>query len=97
MLDERQTSILRTKLQSLSLMYRFVIVLVVVFVIYQRINLRDGQKLNQVEKFDYKYNLVEKYEQERLSDNADDPPFKRILYWNDVRYCRLSEISFEIF
>lgn len=96
MLDERHTSILRTKLQSLSLMYRFVIVLVVVFVIYQRINLRDGQKLNQVEKLDYKYNLVEKYEQERLSDNAD-PPFKRILYWNDVRYCRLSEISFEIF
>jgi hypothetical protein len=85
-------SVLRSKLQLPSV--RFVIVFVSLFLyvfIYQRINLRDGQQLDSAEKLAYKYNLVEKYEQEKLPDNVD-PPFKRILYWNDVRYCRILSI-----
>jgi hypothetical protein len=30
-----------------------------------------------------RYGLVERYEQEKLDDEAF-PPFKRILFWNDV-------------
>jgi hypothetical protein len=33
---------------------------------------------------DERYGLVEKYEQDQLEDDAD-PPFKRILFWNDVQ------------
>ena len=31
-----------------------------------------------------RYELVEKYEQDKLMEV--DPPFKRILFWNDVRW-----------
>ena len=30
-----------------------------------------------------RYALVERYERDQLAD-ADDPPFKRILFWNTV-------------
>jgi hypothetical protein len=30
-----------------------------------------------------RYGLVERYEQEKMKDDAD-PPFKRILFWNTV-------------
>jgi hypothetical protein len=32
---------------------------------------------------DERFKLVERYEQDQLEDDAD-PPFKRILFWNDV-------------
>jgi hypothetical protein len=32
---------------------------------------------------DERFKLVERYEQDKLEDDAD-PPFKRILFWNDV-------------
>jgi hypothetical protein len=63
---------------------RFAIVFVSLFLIYQRITvLNDHEQSDQVEKLVNKYNLVEKYEQDKLLDV--DPPFKRILFWNDVR------------
>ena len=70
----------RSKLLSV----RFLIVFVSLFLIYQRITVLNGHKQSdQVENLVNKYNLVEKYEQDKLLDV--DPPFKRILFWNDVR------------
>ena len=78
----RYFSPLRSKMQLRSV--RFVIVFVSLFLIYQRIIVRDDGQLDPLEKRAYKYNLIERYEQDRLLDNVD-PSFKRILFWNDVR------------
>ncbi|XP_046638191.1 alpha-(1,3)-fucosyltransferase C-like [Daphnia pulicaria] len=73
----RQFSSFCSKVQLLSV--RFVIILILsLFVIYQKVIFRDGQ---QLEKFANKYELALKYEQDTLSDV--DPPFKQILFWND--------------
>jgi hypothetical protein len=83
----RYFSPLRSKLQLLSVRFFIPVVFIIsLFLIYQRIIVRDGQQLfdSPLKKRAYKYNLMEKYEQEHLSDD-DDPPFKRILFWNDVR------------
>jgi hypothetical protein len=88
----RQFSSFCSKVQLLSV--RFVIILILsLFVIYQKVIFRDGQ---QLEKFANKYELALKYEQDTLSDV--DPPFKQILFWNDVRHFSIIKVHlFQIF
>jgi hypothetical protein len=75
----RKFSSFRSKLQLLSV--RLIIALISLFVICKKIIFRDGQ---QLEKIANKYELALKYEQDTLLDV--DPPFKQILFWNDVRH-----------
>jgi hypothetical protein len=80
-------SYFRSKLQLLS-----VVLFVVVFLVYQRIILRDDRQLDPIEKLPIKHNLVEAYEQDTLSDV--DSLFKQILFWNDVRHFLIIKVQF---
>ncbi len=88
MIDGHHLSHLRSKLQLLSVRFVILIFFVTVFLMYQRTILHHAGHLFRfpvLEKLPDKYNLVEKYEQDTLLDGVD-PPFKRILFWNDVRH-----------
>ncbi len=90
MIDGRYFSLFRSKLQLLSV--RFVIVLIGLVLVYQILIFRYDQQLYSVEKFANKYELAMKYEQDTLSDV--DPPFKQILFWNDVRHFSIIKVHF---
>ncbi len=87
MIDGQYFSHLRSKLKLLRAC--FVIFFVIMLRIYQSASRQGLFLIFSVEKVANKYNLVEKYEQETLLDF--DPPYKRILFWNDVRNFQLSQ------